>query len=292
MSQIKIKKYSNENISIGISIAEEKKLYVNGWTVEGYLCSDNLKIKNQKKENPQSSIPKNLKMKEIYIVENEDNSEKIGALYLSVEEQLMFYVRKEYRKQGIGRKMFLNFLENTDSDSLFDIKIGDGIKGSNLFFKKIGFNANLIDLEFKSLITRFTEMVANGMIVNDGMLKNQYTENNSKITIDTPARGHCYHASEALYYLMGGKLSGYQPCFIKFENNDTHWFLKHKKSGRIVDVTSSQFKKNFEIPYEKGTNRGFMQQSNNSKEIMRLFIEKDRYYKSQFKINEFIKTEK
>ena len=56
--------------------------------------------------------------------------------------------------------------------------------------------------------------------------------------------GHCYVASEALFYIMGGK---YRPYFIRHEG-EPHWFLKHVDTGEIVDATADQFKT--PIPYD------------------------------------------
>jgi hypothetical protein len=67
-------------------------------------------------------------------------------------------------------------------------------------------------------------------------------------------RGNCYVACEALYHLLGGKIAGWKPMYIKHEN-DTHWFLKHI-SGLILDPTSSQFAI---IPnYSKARGCGFL----------------------------------
>ncbi len=52
--------------------------------------------------------------------------------------------------------------------------------------------------------------------------------------------GHCYAASEALWYLLGGKSSGYQPQVLRVQGG-THWFLKHKLSGKVLDPTAKQF---------------------------------------------------
>ena len=66
--------------------------------------------------------------------------------------------------------------------------------------------------------------------------------------------GHCYIASEALYYLLGGKDSGYVPQVITV-NNGTHWFLKNKQND-ILDPTFDQF--NFKINYSKSRGCGFL----------------------------------
>lgn len=66
--------------------------------------------------------------------------------------------------------------------------------------------------------------------------------------------GHCYVASEAAYYLLGGKESGWKPCYIK-HLSVSHWYLKHE-SGAILDLTKEQFQT--PVDYEKGRGTGFL----------------------------------
>jgi hypothetical protein len=69
--------------------------------------------------------------------------------------------------------------------------------------------------------------------------------------------GWCYAASEALYYLSGGKAAGITPMQAKITvkgKEVSHWWLKDE-DGSIVDVTATQF--SFPFPYEKGRGRGF-----------------------------------
>lgn len=58
-------------------------------------------------------------------------------------------------------------------------------------------------------------------------------------------RGNCYAASEALYYILGGKKAGWKPMRTKMVGTnkklDTHWFLKHE-NGMIIDPSVKQFK--------------------------------------------------
>lgn len=37
---------------------------------------------------------------------------------------------------------------------------------------------------------------------------------------------------------------------------ESHWWLEHKKTGEIIDLTADQFE--VSIPYEKGRGRGFL----------------------------------
>jgi hypothetical protein len=76
--------------------------------------------------------------------------------------------------------------------------------------------------------------------------------NRSKLT------GHCYVATEALYYLLSDddKLI-YRPAVLKIDNI-THWFLKNKINNTIIDITKSQF--NFELDYAAAKNCAFLTQ--------------------------------
>ncbi len=51
--------------------------------------------------------------------------------------------------------------------------------------------------------------------------------------------GHCYHASEAVYHLLGGSASGYVPHY-EDRGGATHWYLVHQ-SGRVLDVTDGDW---------------------------------------------------
>jgi hypothetical protein len=53
-----------------------------------------------------------------------------------------------------------------------------------------------------------------------------------------PLSGHCYHGSEALYHLLGGKAAGLTAMFVKHEGQP-HWFLK--KNHEVIDLTAEQF---------------------------------------------------
>lgn len=81
--------------------------------------------------------------------------------------------------------------------------------------------------------------------------------------------GHCYAACEAIYYLYG-RNNFLISQVIKFDNGNTHWFLKNKITNEIYDPTYKQF--DFKINYENGKGCGFQQQSFRSLEIMRRIL--------------------
>lgn len=66
--------------------------------------------------------------------------------------------------------------------------------------------------------------------------------------------GHCYVASEAAYYMLGGKEEGWKPMHMT-HLGASHWFLKHE-TGYILDLTHSQFK--VPLDYSEARGMGFL----------------------------------
>ena len=73
--------------------------------------------------------------------------------------------------------------------------------------------------------------------------------------------GHCYIAAEALWHLIGGRRSNYQPCVLThalwpqgLDPGETHWFLRNGDS--ILDPTAVQFKE--PIAYTRARACGFL----------------------------------
>lgn len=69
-----------------------------------------------------------------------------------------------------------------------------------------------------------------------------------------PLRGHCAVASEAVYFLLGGQKAGWVPTTIRV-GGDVHWFLRQRKTGKVIDPTAGQF--SCEVAYGRGVGRGF-----------------------------------
>lgn len=70
-------------------------------------------------------------------------------------------------------------------------------------------------------------------------------------------KGWCYVASEAIYYLSGGKSAGIKPMQASIEVDGqqvSHWWIQDE-DGSVVDATAAQF--DFPFPYEKGRGCGF-----------------------------------
>ena len=86
------------------------------------------------------------------------------------------------------------------------------------------------------------------------LLKREYREGNR----GNPMFGHCYVATEALYYMLReGGLEVY-PMHGKDPNGIVHWWLEDD-AGNIIDATADQyFSVGEEPPYERGTRGAFL----------------------------------
>jgi hypothetical protein len=119
---------------------------------------------------------------------------------------------------------------------------------------------NIIEPEFIC-----NEISINKDILTTDLLKGQWKNRINKIH----TTGHCYAASEALYYLCGHS-NVYNPRVCKEENGDTHWFIQNKFNNEILDPTKSQYIELGKLPpYKIARGTGFMQQSTRSVEIMK-----------------------
>jgi hypothetical protein len=100
--------------------------------------------------------------------------------------------------------------------------------------------------ERKQIIGKYIELVRKNL--SNDLRKKEYQQN------PNPMAGHCYVASEALFFLLGGKQAGLKPMRIQHEKS-MHWFLLDY-DGTIIDATSDQFQT--PVPYEKGIGNGFL----------------------------------
>jgi len=79
--------------------------------------------------------------------------------------------------------------------------------------------------------------------------------------------GKCFHVSLFLFYSYGGYDGPYELRLTKnivikvngHEVTTTHWFIQHKETGEIVDLTTEQFDGlvDMETIYEKSTKGAF-----------------------------------
>ena len=74
---------------------------------------------------------------------------------------------------------------------------------------------------------------------------------------NSPFYGHCFHASIALYKLLGGKEHGYAVWRADDSTGVRHYWLT-SQSGEIIDPTVEQYT-NFgqPLPYANGRRTGF-----------------------------------
>ena len=73
-----------------------------------------------------------------------------------------------------------------------------------------------------------------------------------------PTFGHCASATQAAYYMIGGKGSGYVPQVAREDDGTTHWWLRHRDTGHVIDPTKEQYtSKGEKPPYNRGRGCGF-----------------------------------
>jgi hypothetical protein len=67
-----------------------------------------------------------------------------------------------------------------------------------------------------------------------------------------PLYGHCYVGCE-VYYHLRGKEQGYVPYCMRIVGNVTHWFLKHRTTGSIIDIIKPhlpyEYTKGYHVPF-------------------------------------------
>ena len=98
-------------------------------------------------------------------------------------------------------------------------------------------------------------------VLSKDLLKPKYL---SKLEEDSDIScGQCYAASEAAFHTYG-KENGFTSAYLTSKDfpeglpeGDTHWFLRNKKTGEIIDPTAEQFG-DTPIPYDKGKGAGFL----------------------------------
>ena len=90
-------------------------------------------------------------------------------------------------------------------------------------------------------------------LLSPAMLKREYRDKNK----DNPMFGHCYVATEALFYCLGD--SNFKPMRGRDSNGIVHWWLMNTLSGEILDATSEQYTSvGLNPPYESGRGGGFL----------------------------------
>ena len=82
-------------------------------------------------------------------------------------------------------------------------------------------------------ITMVMEKIANNL--TPSMITKKYREENKS----NPMFGHCYHSSQALYYLMDTDVLE-QMSAIDY-HDCSHWWLRDKNTKQIFDITADQY---------------------------------------------------
>lgn len=74
----------------------------------------------------------------------------------------------------------------------------------------------------------------------------------AKWTQENPTYGFCSIASEAAWFILGGKEAGWTAHHVRDVDQSTHWWLEHE-SGLRFDPTADQYYQAGSVtPYERG----------------------------------------
>lgn len=86
------------------------------------------------------------------------------------------------------------------------------------------------------------------------LLKKPYRDENAT----NPMFGHCYVATEALFYLLDER-KDYCACRGRDDRGIVHWWLVNKVTNQIFDVTADQYwSQGLVPPYSRGKRSGFL----------------------------------
>jgi len=108
---------------------------------------------------------------------------------------------------------------------------------ATLHYEKISYN--------EETILKYKQKIINALTPD--FLSKKYKEENKK----NPMYGHCYHATQAMYYLLN--TDALESCTAIDYKGTQHWWLKDKNNGLIIDVTEDQyFSVKEKPPYDKG----------------------------------------
>jgi len=107
----------------------------------------------------------------------------------------------------------------------------------------------LSDKETKDLVGKIQS------VLTPDLLKPKYRKMSEG---EHPTFGHCGSATQAAYYMLGGEESGYVPQVANLGDGTTHWWLRHRDTGHVIDPTKEQFtSKGKKPPYDRGRGCGF-----------------------------------
>lgn len=140
----------------------------------------------------------------------------------------------------------------------------------------------IVNNQYQDLIKKIQSVLTPDLL--KGYWKKIYDTNN-------PMGGHCYIATEALYWMLGGPNGKWKPYVLSYftwpeglDEGETHWFLKNEDTNQILDVTKEQFG-DVPINYSVGTSNGMMSYPNGGSKRAREIIRRVENL-SESKINE------
>ena len=91
--------------------------------------------------------------------------------------------------------------------------------------------------------------------LNDSFVSEEY-----RGKVNSPFCGHCHHATIAMYYLLGGKDTGYKVRKAVDDLQIKHYWLE-TKDGEIIDPTAEQYTDlSRKLPYDNKVTRGVSHQ--------------------------------
>lgn len=222
--------------------------------------------------------------KVLRFAEYRKGSSEYGQLFTD----LMMILRAKREEDKSSDEIILNRNEFKDFDKFirlsrdvkkmrklgmsFDVEVidKDNIKFSNLGNKE---SRPWENKNIKENVNYNTTIKKIQSVLTPDLLKGMWNKE-----FDNPLAGHCYAATEALYWILGGPQSDYKTYVLShltwpegLDEGETHWFLRNSK-GEILDPTAGQFE-DVEIDYNKGKYNSMMNYpkggSKRAKEIIR-----------------------
>ena len=71
-------------------------------------------------------------------------------------------------------------------------------------------------------------------------------------TPENPTAGFCSVASEAAWFILGGKEAGWVAHAARDVDGSTHWWLMHESGGRYDPTSEQYYRAGNTPPYERG----------------------------------------
>lgn len=122
---------------------------------------------------------------------------------------------------------------------------------------------------------QFHKEEAKLLLINPYIQPNDYWYKINKES-NIHSTGFCYIASETYYHQSGKAKEWWFRELIsdKLPYNGHHYFLQHKETGEIVDLTKDQFG-DIVIPYDEAKNRGIRFETKIYKQFLKLIENKE-----------------